>query len=179
MKGVDVLLGRDEDAPLVVGSALGCVETLGDGLVFDATQRGPYYEWRVLVPTERNVDAFHRALREDLPEGVSLELRRAGTPEDWLHANSPQRGTELPYEQREAIETARRMGYYEHPRNASLETIAAELELPLTTLRYRLRRAEAWATATALEGYGFDSSIGSELELTEEPTTRGASVEED
>ena len=155
------------------------LKTLGDGLVFDATQRGPYYEWRVLVPTERNVDAFHRALREDLPEGVSLELRRAGTPEGWLHANSPQRGTELPYEQREAIETARRMGYYEHPRNASLETVAAELDLPLTTLRYRLRRAEAWATATALEGYGFDSSIGSELERTEEPTTSGIPVEED
>ncbi|PSP50192.1 transcriptional regulator [Halobacteriales archaeon QH_7_69_31] len=144
------------------------LKTLGDGL-----------EWRVLVPTERNVDAFHRALREDLPEGVSLELRRAGTPEGWLHANSPQHGSELPYEQREAIETARRMGYYEHPRDASLETIAAELDLPVTTLRYRLRRAEAWATAIALEGYGFDSSVGSELERTEEPITRGVPVEED
>ena len=155
------------------------LETLGDGLVFDATQRGPYYEWRVLVPTDRNVDAFHRALREDLPEGVSLELRRAGAPEGWLRANSPRRGTGLPYEQREAIETARRMGYYEHPRDASLETVAAELDLPLTTLRYRLRRAEAWATATALEGDGFDPSIEAEPERVEEPITRGVSAEED
>jgi hypothetical protein len=32
------------------------------------------------------------------------------------------------------------------------------LEIPLTTLQYRLRRAEDWATETALNGY----QIGSE-----------------
>lgn len=133
-------------------SSLGylALETLGNGLVFDATQRGPYYEWRVLVPAERNVDALHRTLREDLPEGVSLTVRRIGTPERWLQAKRPQSGADLPFEQREAIETARRLGYYDHPRKTTMEDIAVELDLPLTTLRYRLRRAEAWATATAL-----------------------------
>jgi hypothetical protein len=126
--------------------------TLGTGLVFDATQRGPYYEWRVLVPDGRDVDSFHHALREDLPDGVSMELRRAGSPEGWPpNRSGPAR--ELPYEQREALETARRLGYYEHRGGVSLEDIAAELELPLTTLRYRLRRAEDWATETALGGY--------------------------
>lgn len=42
-----------------------------------------------------------------------------------------------------------RLGYYKYPREATLEDIAAELELPLTTLRYRLRRAEAWAIVVA------------------------------
>lgn len=155
------------------------LKTLGDGLIFDATQRGPYYEWRVLVPTDRNVDAFHQALRENLPDGVSLELRRASTPERWLHANRPQQETELPYEQRKAIETARRMGYYEHPRNASLETVAEELDLPLTTLRYRLRRAEEWATTIALEEYQFDASDTTAVERTEELSTQAVSVDED
>jgi hypothetical protein len=127
--------------------------TLGTGLVFDATQRGPYYEWRLLVPSDRDVDSFHRALREDLPDGVSLELRRAGSPEGWRRATRPGEERELPYEQREALETARRLGYYEHGGGVSLGDVAAELELPLTTLRYRLRRAEDWATETALGGY--------------------------
>jgi len=143
-------------------SSLGylALRSLGDGLVFDTTQRGPYYEWRVLVPSERNVDAFQRALREDLPAGVSLDLRRAASPDRWLHARQPSSGLSLPYEQREAIETARRIGYYEHPREATLETVAAELDVPLTTLRYRLRRAEAWATEFALAEcrLGFDGA---------------------
>ena len=133
-------------------SSLGylALETLGDGLVFDATQRGSSYEWRVLVPAERNVDGFHRALREDLPTGVSLGVRRVGTPERWPHAGRSRPETDLSFAQREALETARQLGYYDHPRAATMEDIAAELDLPLTTLRYRLRRAEAWATATAL-----------------------------
>ena len=134
-------------------SSLGylALKSLGDGLVFDATQRGPHYKWRVLVPTERNIDAFGRTLREDLPEGVSLTIRRIGTPERWLETERPRSETELSFEQRKAIETARRMGYYDHPRETTMADIAAELDLPMTTLRYRLHRAEAWATATALD----------------------------
>jgi hypothetical protein len=127
--------------------------TLGDGLVFDATQRGAYYEWRLLIPNDRDVDSFYRALQEDLPEGVSLELRRAGSADGWPQALQAGEEPNLPYEQREAVETARRLGYYEHQRDVTLEEIAEELEIPLTTLQYRLRRAEDWATETALSGY--------------------------
>ena len=140
-------------------SSLGylALKSLGDGLVFDATQRGSYYKWRVLVPTERNVDAFYQALQEDLPEGVSLELRRAGTPDRWHGIERPRPETELSFEQREAIEAARRMGYYNHPREATMSDIAAELDLSMTTLRYRLHRAEAWAIATALDDDELDT----------------------
>ncbi|MFC6734041.1 helix-turn-helix domain-containing protein [Haladaptatus sp. GCM10025707] len=124
------------------------VATLGSGLVFDAVQRGPYYEWRVLVPAGRDLSAFHEALHADLPAGVTLSIRRVGSPEPWAHRR-PNRELALPYEQRVALETATRLGYYEHPRRADLTDIARELDLPLTTLRYRLRRAEAWAVSLA------------------------------
>lgn len=143
------------------------LETLGNGLVFDATQRGPYYEWRLLVPTEKNIDALHETLREELPDGISLDVRRIGTPDRWLRGRRPQYGTDLPYEQREAVETAISMGYYDYPREADLRDIAAELDLPLTTLRYRLRRGEAWATATALGGMQFATTAGSAPERTD------------
>lgn len=132
------------------------VEILGDGLVFNATQRGPYYEWRVLVPADRDLGAFHDALRSDLPADVTLTVRRVGTPEQWRHANRGN-GTDVPYEQCKALETAVRLGYYEYPREATLEDVAAELDLPLTTLRYRLRRAESWAVTIAR---GFTNPTG-------------------
>jgi hypothetical protein len=129
-------------------------ETFGDGLVFDATQRGPYYEWRLLVPTDRDVDAFRRTLQEDLPDGVTLAVRRVGTPDRWDGTRQPQNDTDLPYEQRQALEAAVRMGYYDHPRDATLGDLATHLDLPVTTLRYRLRRAEAWAATVALSEVG-------------------------
>ena len=124
------------------------VETLGSGLVFDATQHGPYYEWRVLVPANRDLRAFHDALQRDLPADVTFTVRRVRAPEQWQHGHRAHE-TDIPYEQRKALETAMRLGYYKYPREATLEDIAAELELPLTTLRYRLRRAEAWAIVVA------------------------------
>ena len=144
-------------------------ETFGDGLVFDATQRGPYYEWRVLIPTDRDVGAFRRTLQEDLPDGVTLAVRRVGTPERWAGTHQPQYGTDLPYKQRQALEAAVRMGYYDHPRNATLEDLATDLDLPVTTLRYRLRRAEAWAATVALGevGASLDAINADELERSE------------
>lgn len=124
------------------------VSTLGDGLVFDATQRGPNYEWRVLIPANRDLGAFNDALQRDLPDGVTLTVRRVGSPEQWQHTTRGH-GTDIPYEQRNALDTAIRLGYYEYPREATLEDVAAELDLPLTTLRYRLRRAETWAITIA------------------------------
>ena len=161
------------------------LKTLGEGLVFGATQRGPYYEWRILIPTERDVATFHQALREDLPEGVSLELRRVAEPEGWSSGERPQSRGDLPYEQREALETAVQMGYYEHPRATTLEDIATDLDLPLTTLGYRLRRAEAWAATTALREAGgqfdIDDTGKSERAETAAPftSTSAASASED
>lgn len=126
------------------------VETLGTGVVFGTMQRGPYYEWRVLIPADRELGAFHDALKRDLPDGVSLTVRRVGSPEQWQYTLRDY-GTDVSYEQREALETAVRLGYYEYPHEATLEDVAAELDLPLTTLRYRLRRAETWAIVVAQE----------------------------
>lgn len=133
----------------------------------------------MLVPAERNVDTLHQRFREDLPDGVSLTIRRIGTPERWLHAKRPQSGTDLSFEQREAIETARRLGYYDHPRKVTMEDVAAELDLPLTTLRYRLRRAEAWATATALGRVQIGADDPITLERTDAVSESVALVDDD
>lgn len=123
-------------------------ETLGTGLVFNATQRGPHYEWRILIPANRDLGRFHDALHDNIPAGVMLSVDRVGQLEHWHTPHGPH-GTDLPYAQRQALETAVQLGYYEYPREATLEDVASELGLPVTTLRYRLRRAEAWAVTVA------------------------------
>jgi predicted DNA binding protein len=125
------------------------VTTLGDGLLFDAQRRGSRYEWRVLAPDDAPVGELYDALRDGLPEGRTVTLRQVGTPTRWgEHVTTI---ADLPYEQRRALEVAVSMGYYETPRDASLGDIAAALGVAQSTLRYRLRRAEAWLTTNFVE----------------------------
>lgn len=115
----------------------------GTGLIFDSTQRGPQYRYRILIPSPTDMRGFRETLEEGLPAGVSLGVERIGDVNHWRRPEYSV--TDLPFKQRQALETAQRMGYYETPRQATLEDLADALGLPLTTLRYRLRRAEAWA----------------------------------
>jgi predicted DNA binding protein len=49
----------------------------------------------------------------------------------------------VPPAQREALQAAIEHGYYETPRQIDLSDLAAIVEVPRSTLSYRLRRAEA------------------------------------
>jgi hypothetical protein len=136
-------------------SSLGylALKHLGRGLIFDATQRGPRYEWRLLVPDGRDVGGFRESLLADLPDGVTLDVDRIGDLEDRIQAGTIHPTYDVSYEQRQALESAWKQGYYAHPREATLEAVAAELEVPTTTFRYRLRRAEAAAVDGLLQRY--------------------------
>lgn len=115
---------------------------LGDGLCFDTQRRGATTEWRILAPRGFDIGELFEALRGDLPDGVTLTLRQLGTPSTWGPTNATI--ADVPAEQREALLTAYRMGYYETPRSATTDEIATEVGIPTSTLRYRLRRAESW-----------------------------------
>lgn len=138
---------------------------LGDGLLFDAQRRGDTYEWRLLLPDERRVGDLFEALGDDLGEGVGLTLRQVGTPARWGEGVATL--ADLPHEQREALETAVGMGYYGTPRGATLGDVADELGLADSTLRYRLRRAEAWLTETFVAGHGLLDGAGSDASAVE------------
>lgn len=115
----------------------------GSGLVFDSEQRGPMYRYRILMPSDSDMCGFREVLDDGLPDSVDFAVERIGEPNEWLPTSDAI--TDLPFKQRRALETAFQMGYYETPRQSVLQEIATQLDLPLTTLRYRLRRAEAWA----------------------------------
>lgn len=119
-------------------------QTVGNGALFDARRRGNVYEWRILLPGDTMGGEVFDRLQDGLPEGVELSLKQVGAPSAWLNADISQ--MDLPHNQRQAIEAAVECGYYETPREASLGDVADELDLPKSTLRYRLRRAERWLT---------------------------------
>lgn len=51
---------------------------------------------------------------------------------------------DLPYEQQYALKTAVEQGYYQPPREIKTAELADHLNIPRSTLQYRLQRAEAW-----------------------------------
>ena len=139
---------------------------LGDGLLFDAQRRGHRYEWRFLLPYERRVGELFDAMQSGLPEGVTITLEQVGTPTRW--GENLTTIADLPYEQRDVLETAVSMGYYATPRSVTLADIAGELGVPESTCRYRLRRAESWLTTRFVEGNAMlgDDESGSRTTAT-------------
>ncbi|WP_439027952.1 helix-turn-helix domain-containing protein [Haloarchaeobius sp. DT45] len=115
---------------------------LGEGYLCAAERRQNRYEWRILMRDDGDAMGLHEALSEELRDGLSLSFRQIGGPSYW--AEEAITLAELPYEQREAIETAVRMGYYQTPRGTSMAEVAEELEIPRSTLQYRLQQAESW-----------------------------------
>lgn len=82
-------------------------------------------------------DAVSGQIREFEEAGVSPELRRMGGydgPERPLDDLTPR--------QREVVETAWELGYYEVPREATADDVAAELGLDGSTVTEHLQRAE-------------------------------------
>jgi predicted DNA binding protein len=117
-------------------------EHLGDGLLYEALRRGGRHEWRILMREGSAVGELYDVLQSGLREGLTLSLRHLGEPTHWC--DEAVTAADLSYEQRRAVEAAVEHGYYETPRSVSAEELAAILEIPRSTLQYRLRRAEAW-----------------------------------
>lgn len=130
-------------------------QTVGNGALFDARRRENVYEWRVLLPGETKGGEIFDQLQDGLPKGVNISLSQVRSPSAWPSADLSQMN--LPYDQRQAIEAAVECGYYGTPREASLDDVAATLDLPKSTLRYRLRRAEERLTNTVFSGATHDT----------------------
>jgi hypothetical protein len=103
-------------------------------------RRGPCQHWQILTRDERRVGLLFETLHEKLRDGVTFQfdhLKQA----TWTGEATP--STTLPGKQREALAAAVEHGYYETPRAITLDDLAATLDVPRSTLSYRLRKAEA------------------------------------
>lgn len=114
---------------------------LDPGALIETRREGDRHDWRLLLRSDHNVGLFYDALTGGLREGLSFRTGHLREADAWH--SGPLERTGLPGEQRVALREAFRRGYYETPREISLEELAAELGIPRSTLSYRLRRAEA------------------------------------
>jgi hypothetical protein len=86
------------------------------------------------------------AVLNELPEGITAEVREIGE----YNARPGAVAADLTARQREAVTTAREVGYYEVPREGSVADVADVLDCAPSTASNHLRKAEA-----QLIGQGF------------------------
>ena len=82
-----------------------------------------------------------------IPDDLTLSLERIGE----YHPDSDQLYSVLTERQREVLETAVEMGYYEVPRGATHEDIAREVDLAAGTVGEHLRKVEGKVLSTVVK----------------------------
>jgi predicted DNA binding protein len=116
-------------------------EHLGDGVLFETRHEGRHYTWRVIHAGAGDVAEFFDAIDVAVGDCARMEMLRtaeAPTPTD----NETDGLTAIPPEQAAALRAAVEHGYYESPRDVDVGELAEHLDVPRSTLAYRLRRAE-------------------------------------
>lgn len=113
---------------------------IGDGLLFEAERRENRYEWRMLMPEAAGVGALFDAVQSQLRDGLELELGHMTELRRWNRYALT--ATRLSQVQREAVEAAVERGYYATPRETTVGELSEALDVPRSTLQYRLQGAE-------------------------------------
>jgi predicted DNA binding protein len=112
---------------------------LDGGTLFEAVRAGHESHWRVLMQDDEKVGMVYDTLTARLADGTSFRFHHledaAGWHNDLLASRS------IRDDQRETLELAAERGYFETPREVTLDDIADELGVPRSTASYRLRRA--------------------------------------
>jgi predicted DNA binding protein len=114
---------------------------LDGGLVFELARQRNEERWRILMPHDSKVGLLYDTLDEKLREGITFKFGHLDDATGW--AEGILTSATMPNEQRLALEEAVDRGYYETPREITLDELSQVLEVPRSTLSYRLRRAES------------------------------------
>ena len=126
--------------------------TLSRGTVCEVHQREGVESWRLLMRSDENVGLVYERLEANLRDGLSLEVGHLGEAAEWHSGGIVDAG--LTGTQLQAVQEAAARGYYERPREITVEALAAKLDVPPSTLSYRLRMAEATLVKRYLERFG-------------------------
>ncbi len=112
---------------------------LGDGILFETRHEGRHYTWRIIHSGEGDAAAFFDALEAAVGDCARTEMLRTTEASAGRTTGD---GRDLPPDQEAALRAAVEHGYYESPRVVDAGELAAHLDVPRSTLTYRLRRAE-------------------------------------
>jgi len=116
-------------------------DNLGDGVLFETRHEGRHYTWRLIHSDDGDVSAFFDDLAAAVGGCADMEMLRTADTATPASAGDGDTG-ELSPEQEAALQAAVEHGYYESPREVDVCKLADHLDVPRSTLTYRLRRAE-------------------------------------
>jgi predicted DNA binding protein len=117
------------------------LEHLGTGVMFDTRHEGRHYTWRIIHSGTGDVGAFFDELEAAVGDCARTEMLRTTTTSPAAETRDGE-STALSAEQEAALRAAVEHGYYETPRDVDVGELADHLDVPRSTLTYRLRRAE-------------------------------------
>ena len=112
---------------------------LGDGVLFETRHEGRHYTWRLIHSGEGDVTAFFDEVEAAVGDHARMEMLRTA---DTSAASGDGPPDTMAPEQEAALQAAVEHGYYESPREVDVGELADHLDVPRSTLTYRLRRAE-------------------------------------
>lgn len=115
---------------------------ISGGVLFEQTRSGDTVRWDVLVQDDSKIGHLYDTLGAKLADGLHFSFRHLTEVDDWTSGLLGGSGS-IRAEQREVLAAAVDRGYFETPREVTLDELAASLELPRSTVSYRLRRATA------------------------------------
>lgn len=133
---------RFEDGTLfrlrLAGPETGFLTMVGavDAVLLGASASGGYWTLEVRFNDREALSRFQRCCRE---ADISYEVTRMS---ELSYPADSRRGDDLTPKQYEALAVAYTMGYFRHPRDATLEEIACQLGISRQALSRRLRRGQ-------------------------------------
>lgn len=126
------------------------VDYLGTDVLFELERTANRDTWTVLMESDDGTGLFYDAIQACLHPELRFVFDHVGQASDRRMDLFAKKN--LPQEQRESLVAAVKQGYYETPRQITLEELATDVGCPRSTLSYRLRKAESkLAKAFALD----------------------------
>lgn len=110
-------------------------------LLFEIIREGDTERWRILMEDDKKVGMLYDTLGGLLQDGLSFHFDHVSDATGPLLTLFD--SVSIRPEQSRVLELAAEEGYYETPRETTLDELAAELDWPRSTVSYRLRKAEA------------------------------------
>ncbi|WP_324664463.1 helix-turn-helix domain-containing protein [Haloarcula sediminis] len=114
---------------------------INGALLFEITRQENTERWRILMESDKKVGMLYDTLGGVLQDGLSFHFDHVSDASGALLALFD--SVSVRPEQRRVLELAAENGYYETPRQTTLDDLAEQLDWPRSTVSYRLRQAEA------------------------------------
>jgi len=117
---------------------------LGESVLFETRHEGRHYTWRLIHSAKRRGRKFFDALRAAVGDAARTELLKTASASGAARWVGNERGRSGALSRAGGRDQGRRRTryYYESPREVDVGELADHLDVPRSTLTYRLRRAE-------------------------------------